>query len=91
MHDLPLQVRVYRDRALWADMLPHLHSFWWDHIVPARKALEAHLAAGGADDQDSKKAVVAKYLPGELPRNATGKLEEQVLDMYERADKVSSC
>ena len=38
-----MQVRIDRDRAFWAALVPHLEAFWFRHILPAREALAQHL------------------------------------------------
>lgn len=41
------RVRVQRDRAFWAKLVPHFRDFWFSNLVPARAALAAHYERHG--------------------------------------------
>jgi hypothetical protein len=58
-----LRVRLQRDRAFWAQLHPHLSTFWWGNVVPARAALDAARAANPAATTEELKGVVAAWVP----------------------------
>jgi len=42
--DNAFMLELERDPGLWALVQPLLHSFWFDHVLPARQALQRHEA-----------------------------------------------
>jgi hypothetical protein len=47
-------VRIKRDRAFWAALLPHLWEFWFHNVIPARQALQRYLLKLEAEGQRSE-------------------------------------
>ncbi|GAX78926.1 hypothetical protein CEUSTIGMA_g6365.t1 [Chlamydomonas eustigma] len=83
-----LKVRIKRDRAFWAALIPHLWKFWFHHVIPARQAVQKHMLSleqGGQSSSLSKGAAVV---------NAKGCWEtgeaDHCLDDVESEDETGS-
>ena len=81
------RVRIQRDRAFWAALVPHLRDFWFNHLLPARAELAKHYelmqgpSSAAADDSGGPLAAAAPAVDG----GSISPVGDAPLDVEERA------